>query len=113
MLYLGQHPTRVFPLYIWNARCRRAGTFTSPSTCHRPIDYRFHDITAEDERGIILALKQRDRVHRVRFQLPVSSLQKVIVPVDEEYLILEYLVIGPPIWDHLTISRNTSSTTSG
>jgi hypothetical protein len=84
MLYLGlgQHPTRVFPLYIWNARCRRAGTFTSPRLA---IDYRSHEITAEDEEGIIIALKQRDCVHRVCFELPVTILQKVIVAMDEEY----------------------------
>jgi hypothetical protein len=77
------------------------------------IDYRSHEITAEDEEGITIALKQRDRVHRVCFELPVTILQKVTVAMDEEYLILEYLVIGRPIWDHLTIFRNTSSTTSG
>ena len=52
-----------------------------------------------------IALKQRDRVHRVCFKLPVTILQKVIVAMDDEYLILEYLAIG------LTgdISRNNSS----
>jgi hypothetical protein len=54
------------------------------------IDYRFHKITAEDEEGIILALKQHHRVRRIRLGI---LLQKLIVAMDEEYPILEYMVI--------------------
>jgi hypothetical protein len=60
------------------------------------IDYffdRYEDITAEDEEGTILALKQRDRVRRVRLRMPITNLPKFIVAIDEEYPILEYLVI--------------------
>ena len=53
------------------------------------------DITAEDEEGVILALNQRDRVHRVRLCILASSLQKIIVAMDEEYPILEYLILMP------------------
>ena len=67
------------------------------------IDYTLHDITAEDENGIILALKQQDRVHRVRLQIPVTTLQKVIVAIEEEYPILEYLIIVLPIQDNGTV----------
>jgi hypothetical protein len=53
------------------------------------------DITINDEDGIILALKQRGRVLRVRL-FNVTSLQKFIAAMDEEYPILEYLVTGLP-----------------
>ena len=56
--------------------------------------------TTEDEEGIILALKQRDRVRRVRFNNAV--MQKLIVAMDEEYPILEYLCITRRIEDHST-----------
>ena len=60
------------------------------------IDYQLDeddDISAEDEEHAILALKQYDRVRRVRFMLPDTSLQKLIVAMDGEYPILEYLII--------------------
>jgi hypothetical protein len=60
------------------------------------IDYYDQDITAEDEEAIILALEQRDRVRRIRFGIPVLKLQKLIMAIDEEYLILEYLIFG--VW---------------
>ena len=67
------------------------------------IDYNDEDldIAAEDEEGIILALKQRDRVRRVRFGpgIPVSTLRKFIMAIDEEYPILEYLIMGPLMED--------------
>ena len=61
------------------------------------IDYQLYledDITAEDEEGAILALKQYDRVLRVRLVMSVTSLQKLIAAMDDEYLIPEYLIIG-------------------
>jgi len=60
------------------------------------IDYNAEDpdIAAEDEEGIILALKQRDRV-RFGPGIPVSTLRKLIMAIDEEYPILEYLITGP------------------
>jgi hypothetical protein len=59
----------------------------------------YHDITAEDEEGAIHALKQRDRIRRVRLFMPVASLQKAIVAIDEECPILEYLIIMHPSED--------------
>ena len=53
------------------------------------------DITAEDEDGIILALRQRDRVRRVRLEMPLPNLRKVIMAIDEEYPVLEYLIMAP------------------
>ncbi|KAF8502390.1 hypothetical protein F5888DRAFT_1191098 [Russula emetica] len=57
------------------------------------IDYRDDDITAEDEEAIILALEQRDRVRRIRFNLPVLQLQKLMMAIDGEYPILENLIL--------------------
>jgi hypothetical protein len=60
------------------------------------IDYRFHDITAKDEEVIILALAQRDRIRRIRFNIPVPNLRKLMMAMDGEYPILEYLILDPP-----------------
>jgi hypothetical protein len=60
-------------------------------------------ITAEDEEAIILALAQRDRVRRIRFNLPVLKLQKLIMAIDGEYPILEYLILWDPSEEKRTI----------
>ena len=62
-------------------------------------------ITADDEVGILLALKQRERVLRVRLNviMPVTSRRKLVAAMDEEYPILEHLIIGPPDEDVSTI----------
>ena len=76
------------------------GTPVADMLAHSPplplvIDYRrYRDIT-EDEEGAILALKHRDRVRHVRLFRPVTSLQKLIAAMDEEYPFLEYLIIAP------------------
>jgi hypothetical protein len=57
------------------------------------IDQLEHDVTAEDEEGIILALRHRDRVRRIRLMKPFRSLQKLVIALDGEYPILEYLLI--------------------
>ena len=54
------------------------------------------DLTAEDEEGIVLALQHRDRVRRIRLEMPVASLQKVITAIDDRFPVLEFLDIGPP-----------------
>ena len=59
--------------------------------------------TTEDEEGIILALKHRDRVRRVRFNSAVE--QRLFVAMHEEYPILEYLYITRRIEDDSTILR--------
>jgi hypothetical protein len=78
------------------------GTPVADMLAHSPplplvIDY-INDsgITAEDEEGAILALKQYNRVRRVRLFMPVTSLEKLIVAMDAEYPILEYLIITHP-----------------
>jgi hypothetical protein len=62
------------------------------------IDYpdKNSDITAEDEEGIMLALEQRGRVRRIRFvDMPVLKLQKFIMAMNEDYPMLESLIISP------------------
>ena len=77
-----------------------SGTPVSDLLAHSPplplvIDCfgEYHDITPEDEERTILALTQRDRVRRVRLRMPIANLQKVIAAIDDEYPILEHMVI--------------------
>ena len=51
-------------------------------------------ITAEDEEGLLLALQQRHRVRHLRVALPVQNLRKLVMAIDEEFPILEYLIVG-------------------
>ena len=71
------------------------------------IDYfdEYHDITPEDEERTILALTQRDRVRRIRLRMPVANLRKAIAAIDEEYPILEYVVITCRNRDTSTVWR--------
>jgi len=56
----------------------------------------YHDTTADEEEGILLALQQRDRVRRIRLVMPVVKLQKLVKAIDKEFPILEYLHVGSP-----------------
>ena len=67
------------------------------------IDYEGTSITAEDEEAIILALEQRDRVRCIRFNFPVLKLQKLIMAINGEYPILEYLISGETPGDKSTV----------
>ena len=72
------------------------------------------DIT-EDEGAIyrtILALKHRDRVRHVRLCTPGTSRQKLIAAMDEEYPILEYLIIMPLQEELATLSSFGQQTIS-
>src|SRR6267154_4196898 len=85
------------------------GTPVADMLAHSPplpliIDYEDTDITAEDEEAIILALAQRDRVRRIRFYIPVLQPQKLIMAIDGEYPILEYLILWDPPEDRSTVS---------
>ena len=51
------------------------------------------ELTAEDEKGIIFALQHRDRVRRIRVIKPIPILQKLIIALDGEFPILEFLLI--------------------
>ena len=76
------------------------GTPVADMLAHSPplpiiIDY-FNlrlGVTEEAEEGIILALKQRDRVCRIRFGMGVRNMKELIMAIDEEYPVLEYLVM--------------------
>ena len=60
------------------------------------VDYRSKGgITPEDEEGILLALEQRHRVRHLRLGFPVQNLRKLVMAIDEEFPILEYLVVWP------------------
>lgn len=79
--------------------CAR-GTPVADMLAHSPplpliIDHldQHNDITAADERGITLALQHRDRVRRIRLMKSVPILQKLIIALDGEFPILEYLSI--------------------
>jgi hypothetical protein len=54
-----------------------------------------YKITPEDEEGITCALRQRDRVRRIRLHIPVPVLQKLLAAIDGEFPLLEYLFISP------------------
>ena len=86
------------------------GTPIADMLTHSPslplaIDYMDNNgvISAEDEEGAILALKQYDRVRHVRLAMPPTSLQKFITTMSDEYSILEYLIIWHPLEDKTTI----------
>src|SRR5712671_4383721 len=60
------------------------------------IDKDHHGVTAEDhDEGIQIALWHRDRVRRIRLSRPVLNLQKLIMSINDEFPMLEYLYIRP------------------
>ena len=60
------------------------------------VDYSSgRSIAAEDEEGILLALEQRHRVRHLRLSSPVQNLRKLVMAIDEEFPILEYLIVYP------------------
>ena len=54
-------------------------------------------LSAKDEEGVMLALQHRDRVCRISLWMPALSLQKVITAINDEFPILEFLSIAPPM----------------
>ena len=86
------------PLHKRHARCRHTGLFTFLSTRHRLLrGIWWHH--SRDEEGTILALRQRDRVRRIRLDMSVADLWKFIRVIDEEYSMLEYLIIWTRVND--------------
>jgi len=80
------------------------GTPVENMLAHSPplpltVDYRSGDgITAEDDEGILFALKQRHRVRHLHLVFPVQNLRKLVMAIDEEFQdrpILEYLIVEP------------------
>ena len=58
------------------------------------------DITTEDEKGVVLALQQRNRVRHIHFRMPFRNLQRFILAIDEEYPMLESLAMLHPTRDN-------------
>ena len=92
----------------WDTSSRHAGPFSSriPLIIDH-FDDEYHVLTAEDEKGIILALQHRDRVRRIRIMKPTPILQKLIIALDGEFPILEFLLIWHqryhrPVIEHIT-----------
>jgi hypothetical protein len=68
------------------------------------VDYYSKDgITVEVEEGILLALEQRHRVRHLRLVFPVQNLRKLVMAIDEEFPILEYLILVPPPGDNTAL----------
>jgi hypothetical protein len=63
-----------------------------------------NDLAAEDEEGMVLALQNRNRVRRIALQMPVPSLQKIVMAIDGEFPTLEFLSIKPPVKHNAHIS---------
>ena len=59
------------------------------------VDYDERGTTPDDEKGILLALEQRHRVRHLRLNFPVQNLRNLIMAIDEEFPILEYLIVIP------------------
>jgi hypothetical protein len=78
------------------------GTPVGNMLAHSPslpltVDYRSKgDITAEDEKGILLALEQHRRVRHLRLLFTPRNLQRLVMAIDKEFPILEYLIMEPP-----------------
>ena len=51
------------------------------------------DITEAEEKEIVLALRQRRRVHRIGFLMPTRNLKRLIKAIDKEYPELVYLTM--------------------
>jgi hypothetical protein len=64
--------------------------------------------TAKDEEGVILALQHRDRVRRIRLLEPIPTLQKLIIALDGEFPILEFLLIQHQRYHKPEIQDTTS-----
>jgi hypothetical protein len=59
-----------------------------------PLVVDYFNILSNYDEGVILALEQRHRVRRVRLcMMDVSGLQKLIMAMDKEYPVLEYLIL--------------------
>jgi hypothetical protein len=61
------------------------------------IDYgdKYREVTEQDEKGILLALQRRQRVHRIRLEMAALKLRRLIVAMGREFPMLEYLYIKP------------------
>ncbi len=79
------------------------GTPVANMLAHSPpipltVDYRGKDgITGEDEEGLMLALEQRDRVRHLRLSFRAWDLENLVMAIDGDFPILEYLIVVSPV----------------
>jgi hypothetical protein len=78
------------------------GTPVADMLAHSPplplvVDYvgQEHEVTAEDEERILLALQRRSRIRRIRLWIPASNIRKLVVAISGDFPMLEYLYIEP------------------
>jgi hypothetical protein len=89
------------PSYLRLSLVCTNGTPVANMLAHSPplpltIDYDGEDaITAEDQKGLLLALEQRHRLRHLRLFFPVLDLQRLVMAIDGEFPILEYLIVEP------------------
>jgi hypothetical protein len=55
--------------------------------------YTDHEMTAEDEQGVLLALEHRDHLHHIALRVPAPNLDKFLPTMDEPFPSLECLYI--------------------
>jgi hypothetical protein len=69
------------------------------------IHYTFHDryITSQDEEESDLALSYRHRIRRIRLQMPAQNLQKLVMSIDDEFPILEDLMLAPSLTSSINL----------
>ena len=85
------------------------GTPVEDMLTHSPplpltVDYSSENvITENDEEGILLALAQRHRVRHLRLGFPGRILQWLVTAIDEEFPILEYLVVYSLMTDGIAL----------
>jgi len=70
-----------------------------------PLVIDYHDIDSRDRKGIMLALLHRDRVRRIRLMGSIPILEWLVVVLDDEFPMLEYLCISPEDNTTLRIPR--------
>jgi len=90
--------------------CTR-GTPVADMLLHSPplplvidLDDLNNNLTADDEEGLMLALRNRNRVRHISLRMPVPSLQRPVMAMDGEFPTLEFLSIEPPVKPNASIS---------
>ena len=95
--------------------CAR-GTPVADMLAHSPplpliidhIDGEYDLLSPEDEEGIIFALQHRDRVRRIRIRKSVSISQRLVIALDGEFPVLEYLSIDDRLFIRPLVSYITN-----
>ena len=68
------------------------------------VDYaNKYGLTTENEEKLLLALNQRHRVRHLRLTFPAQDLQRLLMTIDGEFPILEYLILWPRAEDNTVL----------